>query len=237
MVAGAVALVLTCAESARADESTAARRAAAAHEMKRPFTMVELGLGFLTLPAAKICPRSLDDCERGETSLAAGIENLYRFHSIAFGAGILWATTLRSDTAAGAADLERDHSRRYFLVEAQFRYYGLETGPWEWWLGGTVGGVVVNDSWTVKADREPYEEAAYVGPRAMTIGTEGLATGIAIGGEWSFAANFSFGTMLRYSMWFLPEEPEVSPTGDFASLSGRVDMIDFGLVLAYRIAL
>jgi hypothetical protein len=71
----------------------------------------------------------------------------------------------------------------------------------------------------------------------MTIGTEGLASGIAVGGEWSFASNWSFGTMIRYSMWFLPEEPEVSPTGDFASLSGRIDMIDFGLVLAYRIAL
>jgi hypothetical protein len=191
----------------------------------------------MTLPAAKICPSSTAQCEQGETSVAAGIQNLYRFHSIAVGAGIVWATTLRSDAAQGAPELERDHSRRYFLVEAQFRYYGLETGAWEWWLGGTIGGVVVNDSWSVKADREPYESASYVGPRAMTIGTEGLAAGAAIGGEWNFASNWSFGTQLRYSMWFLPSTPEVSPTGDSASLSGRVDMLDFNLVIAYRIAL
>jgi hypothetical protein len=156
---------------------------------------------------------------------------------IGIGAGIQWANTLRAETARGAEELERDHTRRYFLVEAQFRYYGIRSTSWEWWAGATFGGVVVSDSWSVKADREPYADTAFVGPRAATVGTEGLAAGLGVGAEYTFASNWSFGTMIRYSSWFLPDVPEQLPTGDLASLSGRVDMFDFSLALAYRIAL
>src|SRR5581483_11759145 len=110
--------------------------------------------------------------------------------------------------AIGAPDLERDHSRRYFLVDAAFRYYGVRSKGWEWWIGPTVGGIVVNDSWSVNADRNPYSDAALVGPRAATIGSEGLAAGLALGGEWSFANNWSFGTTLRYASWFFPRKPD-----------------------------
>jgi hypothetical protein len=229
--------LLALAAPARADESSAARRATAARERDRPYTMVELGGGLMTLPTADVCPNSPTSCEQGETSVSVGIHNLYRLRDIGFGAGILWASTLSAESARGARSLGRDHSRRYFLVEGQFRYYGIRTSTWEWWGGGTLGGVVVNDFWTVKADREPYTDTAFVGPGAAIIGTEGLATGLAIGGEWTFTANWSFGTQLRYSVWFLPDEPERSPTGDYASLSGRVDMFNVGLLIAYRVAL
>jgi len=242
----ACAGVLLLASSARADEDTAgARRATADRQQNRPFMMAELGAGLLTLPAADVCIRSVDDCVQGESSLGVGIQNLYRFQSFAVGAGITFASTLRSDAALGnddldgdgQSDLERDHSRRYFLVEGQFRYYAFSRGSWELWLGGTFGPVIVNDSWSVKADRDPYADTAFIGPRAATIGTEGLAAGIGAGAEWRFAANWSFGTTLRYASWFLPSEPELSPTGDVASLKGRVDMFLFGLAIAYRIAL
>lgn len=231
------ALAVGASSAARADESTAARRAAAAHDMGRPYTTAELGGGVLALPAAEVCPTSLDECDRGETSVAFGVRNIYRYSAFGIGAGIVFATTLRSDSARGNPDLERDHSRRYFLVEALFRYYALRSDPWEWWFGGTIGGVVVNDSWSVDADREPPEDTAFVGPRSTTIGTEGLALGIAAGGEWTFADNWAFGASARYSNWFLPSEPAFSPTGDVASLSGRVDMFDLILLLGYRIAL
>jgi hypothetical protein len=217
--------------------TAASRRAAAAFEQKRPFAVAEAGIGLFTLPGADVCIASLDRCEQGETSLAVGIHNLYRYGRVGVGAGIIWATTLRSDSAKGVAELERDHSRRYFQMEAVFRYYAFETDTVDWWVGSTLGGVVVNDSWTVKDDREPYSDTAFVGPRAATVGTEGLASGLAFGGEWSFAENWSFGGLLRYSMWFLPDTPERSPTGDYASLKGRVDTFDLGLRLAYRIAL
>jgi hypothetical protein len=233
----AVAAFLTLTPEALADEeTTASRRAAAAREKDRPYMMAELGAAILSLPAAEVCI-TLDSCEDGETSVGVGIQNIYRYRSIGFGAGIRWATTLRSDAAEGAEELERDHSRRYFFVEGQFRYYAIRQASWEWWVGGTIGGVVVSDSWSVKAYREPYTDTDYVGPRAVTIGTEGLATGLALGTEWAFAANWSLGVQARYSIWVLPGEREESPTGDSASLSGRVDMIDLNLVIAYRIAM
>lgn len=233
----AAALLALAPAVAFADESSAARRAAAAFEQGRPFTQFTLGAGMLTLPAADVCPVSLDSCKRGETSLSIGLHNLYRYGALGVGAGILWALDLSADRAPGEAELEREHARSYFLVEAQVRYYGLRFGNLEGWIGGTVGGVVVNDSWSVLADREPYADTAFVGPRAATLGTEGLAAGLGIGAEWTFAANWSLGGQIRYSSWFLPEEPERLPTGDLASLKGRIDMFDFGLSIAYRIAL
>jgi len=230
------AALLLLAPEARADESAAARRAAAAHERGRPYTFFELGAGFLTLPAADVCP-SLDRCTEGETSLAFGLHNLYRHQQFGIGAGIQWAMNLEADTAPGKPEWEREHARSYFLVEAQFRYYFLRWRAWEVWGGATLGGVVVNDSWSTKADRDPYADTAFVGPRAATIGTEGIAAGLAIGAEWTFAENWSFGSQLRYSSWFLPDEPARLPTGDLASLKGHVVMIDFGLAIAYRVAL
>jgi hypothetical protein len=228
---------LLASSRAFADETAAARRATAAREMDRPYTMAELSTGFLALPAAEVCLKSLTDCSQGEFSLALGIDNFYRFHSFAFGAGIEWATTLRSDAAEGAPELEREHSRRYFVVEGKLRYYFLRIKAWELWGGATLGGVVVRDAWSTKADRKPYADTDLVGPRAATVGTEGLAAGVGFGAEWSFAPNWSFGTKLLYSSWFFPRERETSPTGDPASLSGRVDMFSVGFMIAYRIAL
>jgi hypothetical protein len=222
---------------ALADESSsAARRARAAHEQDRPHMMAEVGAALLTLPAAELCI-SAESCNTSETSLGFSIQNIYRYRSMGFGAGIRWAATLLSNEVEGAPELERDHSRRYFFFDAQYRYYAIQKSDWEWWVGGTIGGVVVNDSWSVKEDRDPYADTAFVGPRAATIRTEGFETGLGLGTEWGFASNWSLGAQLRYSIWILPFEREESPTGDSASLKGIVNMIDLGLVITYRIAM
>lgn len=234
-----VAAGLTFGAPASADENTAAKRATAARERERSHTLVELGTGFLLLPGALVCPQALDSstCKRGEFSLAFGVQNIWRYQAFGVGGGIQWATTLRTDAAQGDPGLERTHSRRYFLVEAQGRYYFISSKSLDWWAGVTIGGIIVNDSWSVKADREPYADTAFVGPRAATLGTEGLTLGACIGGEWSFAPNWSLGPSLRYSSWFLPSARLQSPTLDVASLSGRLDMFDVGLRVAYRISL
>ncbi|HVY48020.1 MAG TPA: hypothetical protein VHB21_19165, partial [Minicystis sp.] len=180
---------------------------------------------------------TLNNCQQGEASLSLGIHFLYRDREWGLGAGIEWATTLRTDAARGDASLERQHSRRYFLVEGQFRYYPVRRGAWEWWTGATLGGVVVNDSWSEMADRSPPSDADIQGPRAATLGTEGLAAGVGTGLEWVFLRNLSLGADLRYESWFLPTTRNILPTGDVASLSGRVDMFELGLLVAYRIAL
>ncbi len=230
--------LLSLSASAVADpETSAARRAAAAREMDRAYMNAELGVGFLALPT-KICLSSLSHCDQGEASVALGLHNIFRYRSIGFGAGIRWATTLRDDNVrVGFPGIERDHTRRYFFVEAEFRYYAIRRAAWEWWVGTSAGGVIVSDSWTTKADREPYSDAAFIGPRAATVGTEGVFGGISVGGEWAFAPNWSFASHLGYASWFLPETRERSPTGDYASLGGRIDQFDLGFRLAYRIAL
>ncbi len=223
---------------ARADDTTD-RIAVAAHEMDRPHTLAEANTGFLLLPGALVCPQTLDPstCKRGEFSFAIGLQNVYRFGPFAFGAGIQWATTLRSDASQGDPSLQREHTRSYFLVEGLFRYYFLRSKSWDFWAGVTGGLVVVNDSWSEDADRNPPTNTAFVGPRAATIGTLGGTIGVCAAAEWTFWPNWSFGPSLRYANWILPETRQMSPTLDVASLAGRLDMIDVGIRLTYRIAL
>jgi hypothetical protein len=246
-VACACAAALTCAASAaraqepNADPAATARtaEAAAARERARDHTLLELSTGFLLLPAAVVCPTSLDPatCKRGEFSLAFGLQSMYRYHAFGFGGGIQWATTLRSDAATGDPSLGRQHTRSYFLVEAEARYYFLTSKSWRGWTGATVGVIVVNDSWSVTSDRMPPTDTDFVGPRADTLGTEGLTLGAGIGGEWSFLTNWSLSPAFRYSNWILPSTRQMLPTLDVASLSGRLDVFDVGIRVAYRIPL
>jgi len=196
-----------------------------------------VNIGLLSLPAADVCPRSRTSCEKGETSVSFGVYNQYRFGRIGLGASVGYAASLVAGAAPGAPELQREHDRSYFLVEGQARYYGIRAGKWEWWGGITLGGVIIKDAWSVLADRQPYSGTAFIGPGSAMISTEGLAAGVAIGGEWSVAPNWFLGTTLRYSKWVLPRTPLQAPTKDSASLSGNVDALDFGLLVAYRIAL
>src|SRR5437868_3137173 len=73
------------APSARADETASARRAAAAREMDRPYTMAELSGGLLSLPFADVClTQDKASCSQGESSVAVGLANLYRTGPIGF---------------------------------------------------------------------------------------------------------------------------------------------------------
>lgn len=224
---------------ARADDTTVARRAADARERDLPHTAAEVNTGFLFLPGALVCPQSLDPatCKRGEFTFAAGLQNVFRIHAFGIGAGIQWAHTLRSDAANGDPSLQREHSRSYFLVEALGRYYFLKSKQWDFWVQTTVGLVVLNDTWTVDAERNPYEMTANIGPQSGTLGTEGLTLGAGLGAEWTFLPNWSFGPALRYSNWFLPSTRHMSPTLDVASLAGRLDIIDVAVRVTYRISL
>jgi hypothetical protein len=233
-------LASTLSIDARADETTSAARAAAARELDRPHTAVEVTTGFLLLPGALVCPQTITTCKRGEFSFAAGLQNIYRFHWFAVGAGIQWAHTLRSDAAAGDPSLQREHSRSYFLVEALGRYYFphfQHLKDWDFWVGATVGLVVLNDSWSTNGDRNPYEMTESIGPMANTLGTEGFALGLAGGADWTFLPNWSFGPGIRYSNWFLPSTRAVTSTLDVASLAGRLDVIDVNIHVTFRIAL
>ncbi len=224
---------------ARGDDTTVARRASDARDRGLPHTEAELTTGFLLLPGALVCETANDpsSCNRGEFSFAAGLQNIYRIGPFGVGAGLGWAHTLRSDAANGDPSLQREHSRSYFMVEAIGRYYFLKSKSWDFWAGLTVGLVVLNDTWTTDADRNPYEMTANIGPQTGVLASEGLTLGANAGAEWTFAPNWSFGPTLRYCNWFLPRTPKVSPTLDVASLAGRLDVIDVAVRVTYRIAL
>jgi hypothetical protein len=204
-----------------------------------PHTTFQFGLGLLALPGAEVCAISPEQCEPGETSIGLNLQNLYHFDAFALGAGITWAFGLRSDAAAGdpQGTLGREHSRSYFLVEGQFRYYFTRFGAWDFWAGASAGVAIIRDAWSVLADREPYSDVAFVGPRSATMATEGFAAIVGIGAQWNFLENAVFGSHFNYANWFLPADRQVSPLGDQASLAGRVDVLEFGLMIAYRLAI
>jgi hypothetical protein len=202
--------------------------------MDRPHTLVEISTGFLVLPDAQVCK----SCQYGEFSLPLAIQNLYRWHAFAVGAGVEWATSLRTDPETnGAAALQRTHSRTYFLVEGQGRYYFIRARAWDWWAGASIGLVVVDDFYQVLADRQPYSDVDFIGLPGQTLGTVGFTLGAGVGGEWSFAPNWSVGPSLRYWNWFLPNRRAETPTEDPASLAGRLDAIELGIRIGYRLAL
>lgn len=202
-----------------------------------PHTMFIGGVGLLALPFAEVCPFTQAPCEPGETSLAFSLLTLGRIGNWAFGASISYAFGLRSTEARGSdqPDLEREHSRSYFLVEGHFRRYLPPLGAWNWWVGPTVGAVIINDSWSTLADRDPYDDTAFVGPRAVTLATEGFAFGAAVGGHIRFFDYWIFGTHFRYANWLLPGERDQTPVGDLASLAGRLDVLDVGVTTGFHL--
>jgi len=214
-----------------------------AASVDRPVGMAEFGVGWLTLPGAEVCGnRSSASCQRGDTSFELDVWQLYRANlRFAFGAGAalgLVPTTdaPRSDPApvAGEDPIVRDHSRGYLTIEAIARYYPFVGESFEAWVGLTGGLVVVSDTFL----SEPRtQDKAVIGPRGVTIRTEGYTVGLAGGMAYSFAPNWSFGSALRYGNWFLPATPEKDSLGDEASLAGRNTMFAFGINVAYRIAL
>ena len=235
---GIAAALLLISASAEAQDAPAPPFVTDVDERARIKTVFIAGLGLLALPAADVCPSNQAACEPGENGLALSLHALGEIYDFAFGAGITFAFGLKPGEAVDPdGTLEREHGRSYFLVEGVFRYYLPTFGDWHTWVGSTLGAAIVNDSWTTIEDREPYDDTAFVGPRAVTLSTEGIALGIGIGGYWLITDEWFFGTHLRYANWIFPGDRSVTPVGDSASLDGRVDVIDVGLTGGFRLPL
>jgi hypothetical protein len=207
-------------------------------EAARVKTHFLAGVGLLALPAADVCPFNATNCEPGETGLALSLRALGEIYDFMFGGGITFAFGLRSSEAVDPdGSLQREHSRSYFLVEGQFRYLLPPLSKWHWWVGASGGVAVINDAWTTIGDREPPADTAFVGPRAVTLSTEGGTVGISAGGHWMITDHWLFGTQVKYANWILPGERATTPVGDSASLAGRIDVLEVGLFGGFRIPL
>lgn len=235
-----VALALALASSALTARGAAepdARAPEPPSTPERAVGMAEVGLGWLVLPAADVCvERDIAGCTTGDSSLELDAWQIFRLTPrLAFGAGITLGLTPTTDAPRqDPPGVERDHSRGYFTVEGVFRYYAIARDSFEGWIGLTSGLVVVSDRFE---SREGRSDRALVGPRGVTIRTEGLTVGLAVGAALPLGPNWSLGAAARYGSWFLPQEPNTNPLGDEASLVGQNDVLSLVLTVGYRVPL
>ncbi len=204
--------------------------------LDRPHGMIEGGAGILTLPGAEVCVERSTGCKQGDLSFAPETWQLYRGNtSFAFGAGIvLGLIPTAHPPHEDPAGIERDQTRSYLTFEGTARYYPVVLQKIEWWIGITGGMVVVNDNFQVVAERD---DRALLGPRGVTIRTEGGSIGFATGLAYELTSHWSFTGTARYSEWFLPTEPAHDSFGDEASLKGPNEVLSVAFGLAYRLAL
>lgn len=232
-----VFLIVTFVSSLAFAQETAKNRAVAfAHELDRPYTMAEFGVGMLTLPTTDICLANPQTCTKGDISLDGFAWMLYRPNAHwAVGAGVTYAMPSNSGTPQQTeANLNRTHSRRYLLADVTARYYALHLDWLEGWFGATAGAVVVSD--TYKSNIE-NPSAPILGVNGISVRTEGVSGGLAAGIGWSFAPNWSIEGQLRSAWWVLPSTRACAPTGDCATLANSVAMFSLGLAIGYRISL
>jgi hypothetical protein len=226
----AVLAVATNANAQKFEESTTTGDP----NSERLVGMAEVGLGWVVLPGAQVCGDA--GCSRGDSSLMLEAWQLFRANGVfAVGAGLTLGLIPTTDAPRQDPEgIEREHTRRYFTVEGTVRYYPYLEETLEAWVGLTGGLVVVSDRFE---SREGRQEIELVGPQGVTIRTEGYAVGVAVGGAYLFAPNWSLGASFRYANWFLPQEPETDPLGDEASLVGRNGVFGLGVTVAYRVPL
>jgi hypothetical protein len=228
-------LLSAWARASRADGTPATQSALLAPVLDQPYTMAQLGVGLLSLPAASVC-LTTSPCTRGDTSIELDFWQMYRANRLfAVGAGASVALKPTTDSPSSTGG-NRSHTRSYFLVEAQSRYYAIHSIPFEAWVGATVGGVVLSDRYSIEAGGTPLT-IAIIGPRASTLRTEGLSLGGIVGAHWTVAPNWTVGLSVRYLRWFLPHNPATTVFLDRATLTDQQSAINFGLSCAYRIAL
>jgi hypothetical protein len=201
----------------------------------RPHTLAQLGVGFMTLPGALVCLKN-QPCTKGDSSIELDFWQLYRANRyFAIGAGATVAIKPTTDSPPTEAGIDRSHTRSYFLVEGQGRYYAIHGETFEAWVGASVGGVIVSDRYTIEGGDS--SNAAIIGPRSSTLRTEGGTVGGLIGAQWSFAPNWALGLNARYMRWFLPGTPATTVFLDRATLTDSQDAVTVGVSCSYRIAL
>jgi hypothetical protein len=214
-------------------------RAQAVADNDRAHTLAQLGLGLLTIPGADVCLKG-KGCTKGDTSLALEFLQLYRANRyFGIGAGVMLGVKPTVDNPPTQGGIERTHTRSYFTVEAQARYYAMRLDWLEAFVGLYAGGVVVSDRYTIEEDSSSYvgPQPAFIGPRQSTIRTEGLSIGGIVGGQWSPTPRWAFGATFRYGRWFLPSSPASTAFLDMATLTGSQGVLFVGLMAAYRIPL
>ena len=230
----ALGVLLTLAGPAHAQPDDEAL-SSSAYNIDRPHTLVDVGLGALTLPRANLCITRT--CTTTDLTLLLALRHFFRFNRRwAFGAGISWGLRPGSDDATVSGDgvvVPRTHARNYFSVAGNARYYPIANDAWDLWTGLTSGIIVVSDRYRVT---EPG--TSIVGPRGVTVASEGFMAGVGFGVDWSLARNWTVGVWTTQMLWQLPKAHACAQTGsDCASVGGSLFSFETGLSATYRVRL
>lgn len=237
-LATATAAALSCmAVNAAAQPGGVEDRREGDRDWDHAIGMVEVGVGLLSLPGAKVCvAREQAGCTQGDGSLMLEAWQLVRpTRRFAIGAGITLALTPTTEAPQqSGTEFAREHQRGYFTGEATARYYLWLASRSEVWLGAIGGLVVISDNFS---STDPAPNQAFVGRGGVTLRTEGYSLGLGAGGAYEVAPRWLVGGSVRYSSWFLPRAPAHDAFGYQASLTGRNSVLVLGASIAYQLPL
>ncbi len=208
--------------------------------LERPHTVAIVEAGILVLPTAPISPSQQGGSTpfggfgKGDATIEVGLHILYRATpEWAAGAGILFGPQPTSESVPVAGtNLNRTHSRSYFTIGAEVRYFPIRLRWVEAWVGFTAGVAVVADRY---ATLNGIPQPTLLGTPESTVRTEGGAVGAQLGIDYMFADRWVAGFAARSERWLLPSVAASSSLGDQATLTGIVEVLQFALNIGYRL--
>jgi hypothetical protein len=208
--------------------------------LERPHTVASIEAGILALPTAPISPSQrggstpFGSLGKGDATVEVGLHVLYRAtREWAAGAGILFGPQPTSERVPGNdTSLDRTHSRSYFTIGVEVRYFAVHFRWVEAWVGLTAGAAVVADRY---ATNNGIPRPTILGTPEATVRTEGLTIGAQVGVDWMFTDRWVLGFAARSQRWLLPSVAASSSLGDQATLTGIVEVLQFGLSVGYRL--
>lgn len=192
-----------------------------------PRLHAQLELAALVLPTAGLLGADRQPTTGGDVALPLAFHLHYRADRWAFGATASLALfALTSSPYAGTPALPRTHERGFFQLAPEARYYLREGRPWELWLGGKAGLVMLADRYaTVPGDSIPSN----YGVKTVSVRSEGLLLLVGGGGAWRMTDLFTLGLDLRGGAFAFPGARHCSPLGDCSSMTGVFPAIELGL--------
>ena len=220
--------------------------------LDRAHTVAELEVGIIALPNAPISAANrggqtpIGTVGNGDATVQTGFHLLYRAtREWSFGAGAMLTPSPTSDpNYGGSAQLMRSHSRSYFLLGGESRYFPVHSRSFEAWFGMTGGVVVIADRFTTDGTPVP----SILGTKTVTVSTEGFSIGVQAGADYLVTDQWVIGLAVRADQWILPSQPDQTflpfateascdSIGDCRTLTGSVRAFEVGVTIGYRIPL
>ena len=192
-----------------------------------PRLHAQIELATLVLPTAGLLGPDRRPTTGADVALPLGFHFHYRADQWALGAtASLGLFALTSSPYGGTPALPRTHERGFFQLGPEARYSLREGRPWEMWLGGKAGLVMLADRYaTVPGDTVPSN----YGVKTDSVRSEGLFALVGGGGAWRMTDLFTLGLDLRAGALAFPSGRRCSPLGDCSSMTGVFPALELGL--------